>query len=79
MIDLGMYQSERYLAIRTVEEVNFKIYPNPTTGIAYMDIENNSEVKVYTATGYLIRIAYGTEIDLSGLDRKSTRLNSSHT
>ena len=45
-----------------------KIYPNPTTGIIYLDATNITNVSVYTIEGRLIN-SYSNEkqIDLSNL------------
>ena len=42
---------------------NLNVYPNPTTGIVY--IETESLVKIYNVQGILLKETFGKEVDLS--------------
>ena len=57
------------VGINKVEVEQLSVYPNPTTG--KLKMENGKlkmgEVKVFSATGRLVRTAYGSEINLAGL------------
>ena len=56
-----------YLGINMQEET-ISVYPNPTKGLLYLNIDNlREDVKVYTAHGRLIRILIGDEVNLSDL------------
>lgn len=41
------------------------VYPNPTTGIIYIETETVPELKLYTQNGKLLRTVYSNEIDMT--------------
>ncbi|GAP72015.1 hypothetical protein SAMD00024442_22_5 [Candidatus Symbiothrix dinenymphae] len=43
-----------------------EVYPNPTTGIVYVDNANNAEIKVHNLKGELLQTTRESRIDLSG-------------
>ena len=49
------------------EQNTLSIYPNPTTGIVNIATQGNPEMKIYNVYGQLVRIAYGTTVNLSDL------------
>jgi len=49
--------------IPKIQNAEVKIYPNPTTGKVYIDVESN--VKLYDSQGTLLQETVGKEIDLS--------------
>jgi len=60
-------------SVETISNKNeIKVYPNPTTGIVYITMDNgqwtmnNAVIRVYNMQGVLLKTTLGTEVDLSG-------------
>ena len=70
-VDLGAYEYGTATSINAPQAlaVPFSVYPNPTTGIVYIETNGNTlpEVRIYTVIGKLTRITKGNKIDLSDL------------
>lgn len=49
---------------KTIKALTVNVYPNPTTGIVY--VENESNIKIYNAQGILLQSIIGNQVDLSG-------------
>jgi len=51
--------------VETLRATSLQTYPNPTTGIVYIDNPTGAEVEVYTLSGALLLRSKSTVIDLS--------------
>ncbi|MDR3328665.1 MAG: Ig-like domain-containing protein, partial [Prevotellaceae bacterium] len=52
-------------AVETRHAASLQIYPNPTTGLVYVDNPNGAEAAVYTLSGALVLRSKAAVIDLS--------------
>jgi hypothetical protein len=52
-------------AVAATEALALPLYPNPTTGVVYIDNPDNAEVVVYSSVGALVMRTQGDKIDLS--------------
>src|SRR5699024_11408483 len=72
-----------YLSIENQEKHNLVLYPNPAQEEIYIEnLTATAEIEIYNISGKKLlqqQVNSSTEsINISNLDRKSTRLNSSH-
>ncbi|MDR3328648.1 MAG: T9SS type A sorting domain-containing protein, partial [Prevotellaceae bacterium] len=52
-------------AVETLRATALQTYPNPTTGLVYLDNPNGAEVEVYTLGGALVLRSKAAVVDLS--------------
>ncbi|GHT25022.1 hypothetical protein AGMMS4957_19060 [Bacteroidia bacterium] len=57
---------ESATSVKTVDTDKLHVYPNPTTGVVYVDNANGAEVKVYNLNGALLHRTRESRVDLSG-------------
>ncbi|GHT22357.1 hypothetical protein AGMMS4957_12450 [Bacteroidia bacterium] len=57
---------ESATSVKTVDADKLHVYPNPTTGVVYVDNANGAEVKVYNLNGALLHRTRESRVDLSG-------------
>ncbi|GHT43316.1 hypothetical protein AGMMS49965_16860 [Bacteroidia bacterium] len=53
-------------AVKTVDGDKLHVYPNPTTGVVFVDNANGAEIKVYNLNGALLHRTRESRVDLSG-------------
>jgi len=46
---------------------SFSVYPNPTTGLVFVDVPQNVTIQVYTLQGQLVHTSVAGEIDITNL------------
>jgi uncharacterized protein YjdB len=54
-------------AVEKTQSATLSAYPNPTTGVVYVENDGNSEVVVYSVKGELLLRTVGSSVDLSAL------------
>lgn len=67
-LDDIMLKDEGGVAINEVEPLEFNVYPNPSTGMFYVDAKSDVNIKIYSISGRLIRefdVNGKTQIDMS--------------
>ena len=57
----------------SIDDINVKdvnIYPNPTSGLVYVDVESSFDVVIYNYQGQVVKKLYGNNdyIDMSDLN-----------
>jgi hypothetical protein len=52
-------------AVETLHATSLQLYPNPTTGVVYIDNPDGAEVAVYSSAGALVLRTKGDKVDLS--------------
>ena len=50
---------------------SFSVYPNPSSGLVYIDVPNDVTVQVYSLCGQLVYSAQGGQVDLTNLNAGS--------
>ena len=70
-IDLGAYEYSETLGLDDVQVKSTRIYPNPTNGVFYIDVNSNEVVSIFNIAGQLVKtvnVKTGTNaIDITNL------------
>ena len=66
-IDLGSYEIEETSSVNSSQLVHFKVYPNPTSDIVFIEHESLEKVIVKDLRGKTILFTYNAQLDLKNL------------
>lgn len=54
-IDLGAYEYQANLAVSDVSQQSLQVYPNPTTGVVFVQTTDRGKLEVYNLNGQLVK------------------------